>query len=453
MTEPIRILFVDDEANIIKAMRRIFDEEKYEIFTATSGKEGLSILRDNAGFAVIVTDQRMPEMSGAEFLSKAKEIAPDALRIVLTGYADVTAAVDAINKGGAHRYLSKPWQENDLLHTVQDAVQLYSLHMENRRLSDLVRRQNEELKEWNSRLGQRVLEQTRQMRLQNENLKEINTRLKTSLDGTLSSFAALLELRDPSERHHSGNVAVLAVKIAGEIGLPPNEVETIRAAALLHDIGKFGGSGILLTKKPESMTFAERIAYEEHPVRGQTVVSGIDSLRPAGVLVRHHHEYWSGIGFPDALRGDSIPLGARIVGLADFLERSGGGRDREDAVAFVRDALHREANTRIDPSLVAAGEKVILEVPIFCLGGGDVAEIEVRVERLAPGMLLTRDVVSGTGVLLLRAGAVLDGTSLAALHRILRSDPSRSGLYVQGEKETSCSGSTPGNDGCPQVPS
>lgn len=433
---PERILFVDDEANIIKALLRLFGERGYEIFTATSGEEGLTILRENTGFAVVVTDQRMPRMNGAEFLSKAKEIAPDALRIVLTGYADISAAVDAINEGGAHQYLAKPWQEDDLLRTVRDGVQRYVLVRENRRLADLVRRQNEELKEWNGRLGQRVLEQTRKIRLQNENLKEINTRLKTSFDGTLTAFAALLELRDPSERHHSGNVAALAVNIAAGIRLPPEEIETIRAAALLHDIGKIGGYGILLPKNPGAMTYAERKAYEEHPVRGQTAIDGIESLRPAGILVRHHHEYWNGIGFPDRLRGDSIPIGARIVGLADFVERSAEWHDREDAIAFARDALHREANLRIDPSLVPAGEKAIGEVRRSRPAGGDVAEIEVPVERITPGMLLSRDVLSGTGVLLLRAGTNLDETSLAALRRNLRFDPSRSGVYVQEGKET-----------------
>jgi len=105
--ESPKILFVDDEENVLRALKRLFFDENFEIYTAPSGKAGLEILK-GCEIAVIVSDQKMPEMSGAEFLEKATELSPDSIRIVLTGYADVNAAINAINKGGAYRYITKP---------------------------------------------------------------------------------------------------------------------------------------------------------------------------------------------------------------------------------------------------------------------------------------------------------------------------------------------------------
>src|SRR5512143_3889480 len=111
MVEPaeVKVLFVDDELNILRSLERLFMDEAFTVTTAGSGEEGLSLLRDDPAFGLIVSDQRMPGMNGVEFLSRAREIAPEALRIVLTGYADLNATMDAINRGGAYRYITKPW--------------------------------------------------------------------------------------------------------------------------------------------------------------------------------------------------------------------------------------------------------------------------------------------------------------------------------------------------------
>lgn len=121
-----KVLFVDDEENVLRSLKRLFVDEKIEISTATSGKEGLEILK-GGGFSVIISDQRMPEMSGVEFLEKARRISPDSVRMVLTGYADVNAAMDAINKGGAYRYITKPWNDNDLIIAILNAVEMANL--------------------------------------------------------------------------------------------------------------------------------------------------------------------------------------------------------------------------------------------------------------------------------------------------------------------------------------
>jgi DNA-binding NtrC family response regulator len=142
-TAAVRVLFVDDEKNILNAVKRLFMDEPFEVLTADSGAAGLDVLKQNPDIGVIVSDQRMPGMSGAEFLEQSRPVSPEAVRIVLTGYADITAAVDAINKGGAWKYLSKPWKDDHLIEVVREAAENFSLRRENRRLTEIVNRQNE----------------------------------------------------------------------------------------------------------------------------------------------------------------------------------------------------------------------------------------------------------------------------------------------------------------------
>ncbi|MBU4228810.1 MAG: response regulator, partial [Proteobacteria bacterium] len=110
-----KILFVDDEENILRSLQRLFMDEEIEVFTASSGAKGLEILARETEVGVIVSDQRMPEMTGVDFLEKSKAISPQSIRILLTGYADVNAAIDAINRGGTFRYLNKPWNDDELV--------------------------------------------------------------------------------------------------------------------------------------------------------------------------------------------------------------------------------------------------------------------------------------------------------------------------------------------------
>ncbi|MEW6719217.1 MAG: HD domain-containing phosphohydrolase [Thermodesulfobacteriota bacterium] len=432
---PVKVLFVDDEKNILKALDRLFMDEPYEVLTAGSGEEGLEVLRTAADVGVIVSDQRMPSMQGTEFLAQAMRMSPDTLRILLTGYADLNAVVDAINMGGAYRYVAKPWQDDELIQIVRDAARQFKLIQENRRLERVVRRQNEELKEWNAELEWRVQEQTIEIANRNKALEEMNGRLKKSFDDTLASFAGLIELRDPSERHHSRNVSALAEALAAAAGLPAEEIETVRVAALIHDIGKVVGAEAIPPGGVAAMTPAQRSAYKEHPVRGQTVVDSIEALRSAGVLIRHHHERWDGAGFPDGLRGQAIPLGARILALADFADREMSKCRGANAPELVLKAVRGETDAgRIDPGLVPHSEKVVPEILSRARVETDAYEVAVGVPALRAGMVLSRDALSGTGVLLLRAGTVLEGAALSALTRHLELDPTGTGVFVFRKK-------------------
>ena len=163
-TETNSVLFVDDEENILNALRRLFRREGYEILTATSGADGLELLRKQQ-VSLIVSDQRMPEMIGAQFLSKSREVSPNSVRMMLTGYSDIEAATQAINEGGIYRFITKPWDDDELKRAVRAGLQRFEIEEENRRLTAELKVKNEALEEFNQRLEAKVAERTSQLSL------------------------------------------------------------------------------------------------------------------------------------------------------------------------------------------------------------------------------------------------------------------------------------------------
>lgn len=429
--EPVSVLLVDDEENISRAIQRLLmDEENIEIATATSGEEGLRLLPGLANLGLIVSDQRMPGMGGAQFLEKSRDINPDASRIILTGYADVSAAVDAINKGGAWRYLTKPWNDEELVRIIREGLERYRIIIENRRLNALVRKQNQELDEWNTSLKQRVLAQTTEIRKKNEELTSVNSRLKSAFEGVIASLSELINMRDKRSHRHGRNVRSLASNAARMLQLPAEEIEIIAIAALLHDIGELGIPDEVLSKEPDTLSADEREVYRRHPVLGQTAIDSVEHLRPSGLLIRHHHEQWDGAGFPDGLKGEAIPLGARLLACADLIDGIVGNDLTEHGLGRAMASIEIEKGRSLDPSLVAAFRNTAKDTYALAERGEVLKELEVKPANLYVGMKLARDIVSGTGLLLLKRGEELDEDRIAAINRYYRIDPPANGVFV-----------------------
>ncbi len=430
-----RILFVDDEENILRAMRRLFMDDAYEVFIANSGKEALKILaQEEKEIGVIVSDQRMPEMTGVDFLERSKKITPHSVRILLTGYADITAAVDAINRGGAFRYLHKPWKDEELTQTIQSAFKYYNLVKENKRLTALVLKQNEKLKNWNTELETIVQEQTMELSNSNDTLKELNSKLYKNFKNTILAFSSLLEMRDKSMRSHSRNIAEVVRGVAQLIELKPKEIDTLVAASFLHDIGKIGIPDLMLHTEESKMSQQEWHEYSKHSVRGQTAVEGIDELRPAGKLIRHHHERYDGLGFPDNLKKNDIPKGARIIAIADFFDKKFRKQQGKSAIERVCKLVDAESGRSFDPRLVPKVIKVASAYYAEQEIKSDATEMELAPKDLEIGMTVSRDVLSGTGVLLLGKGTALNSKNIDTLKRYYRVDPASHGVFVSLEK-------------------
>ncbi|HOB46924.1 MAG TPA: response regulator, partial [Zoogloea sp.] len=254
------LLCVDDEANILSSLRRLFRPHGYKVLVAGSGAEGLELL---AGEHVdlIISDMRMPGMDGAAFLAEARKRYPQTVRLLLTGYADMESTIAAINSGQIARYIAKPWNDQDVLLTVREALERQALQREKDRLEALARQQNEELKALNASLEQKVEARTRE-------LKTAHEKLKQNFLTSIRVFANLIELREGANTGHSRRVADLARKIAIRLNFSPVDVQDVMLAGLLHDVGKIGLPDDLLGKPVSHMSGDELGLLRKHPASG-----------------------------------------------------------------------------------------------------------------------------------------------------------------------------------------
>ncbi|MEA2102723.1 MAG: response regulator [Thermodesulfobacteriota bacterium] len=429
----VEVLFVDDEPDILRALKRLFVDEEYAVYTASSGMKGIEVIKDNPGIGVIVSDQRMPELTGIEFLEKTRKIRPMAVRILLTAYSDVNASIDAINRGGAYRYITKPWKNDELVQTIGEARQRYALIQENKRLDRIVKKQNKELKHWNTQLEQDVQKQTMELSRQNDELKRLSLIQKNTIKEMIGAFSGLIELRNPSMINHSRNVAKIAVRAARAMKLSVKEVESITIAALLHDMGKIGIPDTILFKAFKDMDDEEKKEYKLHPIRGQAVLDSIEGLRSAGVFVRHHHEAFDGTGFPDGLEKAQIPTGAAIIAVADFVDHDVKMSAGKNAVSHALNHVRERLGSMFDPRIYPFIDNALTHLDIYTKDAREDGTIEVELIALdlREGMVLSRDVKSGTGLLLMRRGTILDKSRIHTLMRYARLDPSRKGVFVR----------------------
>lgn len=402
---PGTVLLVDDEANILTSLKRLFRPTGYRILTAEGGQEGLAILEQEA-IDVVVSDMRMPQMSGAEFLQHVRARKPEVVRILLTGFADITSTIEAINKGEIFRYIAKPWDDREMLLIVKQALDTKRLLEEKRQLEALIQQQNEELKELNTGLEHKVQERTKELQQTMQFLEKAHTDLKKSFVTSIKVFSNLIEMREGSMAGHSRRVADMARNLANHLKMRDNEAQDIFLAALLHDIGKIGLPDGILKKPYAALTQEERELVHKHPIKGQSVLMALEQLNGAAVLIRHHHERFDGQGYPDALSGLSIPIGARILTLVNDFDGLVSGTlemrkyTQEQALQEVR----QHAGKRYDPTLV----KALAEMMGHTVEKTRGHEIELRSGALAVGMALSRDLITRDGVLLLAKDYMLD---------------------------------------------
>ncbi|MCK9199669.1 MAG: response regulator [Gallionella sp.] len=404
--EPATLLFIDDEANILAALKRLFRPLGYNILTAENGPDGLALL-EKENVDLVICDMRMPQMSGAEVLEQIHNRWPEVVRILLTGYSDLTSTIAAINRGEIYRYISKPWDDNDIALVVRDALERKHLLAEKLRLEALTQQQNEELKELNASLEEKVRQRTEQLRAALDSLDHAHERLKQDYFATIQVFANLMELRKGAMAGHSRRVAQLCRNIAQQMGLTEDYIQTIETAALLHNIGKIGLPDRLLDQPYFELPYADRAEFDKHPLRAGAALMALDPLVQAAELIRHHLDHYDGMGNRSGLRGEAIPLGARILLVAsdyDALQQGLLGHERMTPEQ-AQDTIDKGSGMRYDPAVVGAFRRIIGSSAQY---GHINAEFQVTSNQLHEGMLLTHDVITKDGMLLLLKDTVLN---------------------------------------------
>lgn len=414
MAEPMgagfSVLAVDDEPNIVSALRRTLRSKGFTVHTALGGAEGLKVLEQQPVDAII-SDMRMPEMNGAQFLQAARAKTPDAVRILLTGYADITSTIEAVNHGEIFRYLSKPWDDDVLLSTLHDGLERKRLARERDALLALTRQQNDQLAAHAEQLEQRVAERTRDLQQATDEVKAAHARISADFQGTVKMLSALLERRPGLAGGCARRVAEHVRKLGPRVGLEGEALQDTIYAALLEDLGKVGFSEQWLATPLNALSGRDREEFMKHPLHGEGYLMSLPSLRGAGCVLRSLYERWDGKGAPAELEGEAIPLGARVLRAASEYERLRAGVierrsfSHQDACTW----LVNGSGTRFDPTVARAFIDLLSEA-----AGGAPTRV-MTVTDLQPGMVLAQDLTAGNGVLLLSKEHQLDDTMIRRL--------------------------------------
>jgi len=398
------LLAIDDEPNILAALRRLLRATDWRILTAGHAEQALAMLATERVDAVL-SDMRMPGMDGVQLLERVRLGWPSTARLLLTGQADLSSTIDAINRGQLHGYITKPWNDDELLLKLRHVAESQQIEADKRALGQLAHQQNEELKSLASGLEVCVA-------LRTEELAAATDRLKRKYLTSIKAFIALIELRGSAEVGHARQVADLARRIAHGMTLDADTAHRLPIAALLHDIGHIGLSDAVLVRPLNRLDRDEELQrYRLHPVLGEQALLASDDMQGVAPLIRAHHERWDGRGFPDGLRGAAIPLGARILAVADAFEDLRSGRiDGQARSSFdARRAVLAGCGTQFDPTVVDAFACLFPAEPSRPTASEPTVEMRrLRTADLRAGQTLAQDFVSPEGVLLLSADKRLD---------------------------------------------
>lgn len=315
-----KILFVDDETANLRVLERLF-RNRYELINATSGPEALELLATH-DVALIISDQRMPDMTGVDFLKRAAEMRPQTVRIILTGYTDASALVEAINSGVVYKYVTKPWVNEDLMQTVKRALQHYE-----------------------------TLKAQRQLQLQHERLQ---TRLKATRDSFVEAATAMVEMRDARSREHCERVRNHAVAIGEALGMDVPELEHLALMAMLHEAAMIHIPASERSKGVPSSPAGRKDMHEQFE-KGLALLAGVPDFAEVVSALRFFFENHDGSGLK-GFAGDQIPLHAKILSVADAYD--GMIYPRTDRPAISHEAavalLAAEAGSRFDSDVVSA---------------------------------------------------------------------------------------------------
>lgn len=319
--ERYKILIVDDEEDNLALMYRTL-RSKYVITKAHHAIEALDILKTEH-FDCILSDHKMPLMDGVEFLKRVNDLYPKTMRLLVTAYSDVKILIDAINYAKIYRYIKKPYSPDELLMIVDAALETY------------------------------------QLKIDNENLI---IDLKDLFSGTVKAIIEALDAKDSFTLGRSRRVAFFALKIVSKMSLCPADASKIELAGLLHDIGMIGVAEDILNKT-QKLSEEEYEKIKMHVFYSVKILEDIKQLKEITEIIKYHHEYYNGCGYPFGLKGNEIPLGSRIISIADAYDSMTSNRvyrkslTSEEAISV----LEQGAGKQFDPDLVQLFKAVLPE--------------------------------------------------------------------------------------------
>lgn len=395
------VLLVDDEESILNSLRRLLRGQPYEVVLATSGAQALEIMATRP-IDLVMSDARMPGMDGATLLAEVHRLYPATSRILLTGYADLTTIIKAINDGQIHRYISKPWNDEELQLVLQQTL-------EHQRLERLARDQTEQLKLLNATLEKRVAARTAELQQTADMLDLAYDELKRSYVTGTEVFSLLANLRLPKDKQTNRALIELIRVYCAAQSMDEASTRDLTMAAALYNIGKLSWTDSMMVAPSDKLHSTDRGLYREYPGQSESLLMTLEPMKDAARIIRHHQERWDGTGFPDHLKGDTIPPGSRLLKLAvDFIELQKGlilerHLNSDEALLYIRKYAGRLYDPALVEDFVQACATFLSDVTL-----GDPTVKVLTTRELEAGMVLARNLNADNGMLLLNAGKVLN---------------------------------------------
>lgn len=338
------IFVIDDEEPIRKVLNTHLVKEGYNVIQSQGGAGVFEALKA-ASFELVICDIRMPEVDGVQVLAHVRENYPTVPVIMLTGLTDVTTVIEVMKKG-AFDYLMKPMKKEDLLVVIGRAFVHRDLLVRNKELEI-------ENREYQMFLEQKVRERTRELNTKALELQKANSLLKTMNLQFINVLAETIEAKDHHTSGHCNRMRHLCVELGKAAGLSAEDLETLEYASVLHDLGKIGINESVLNKQGP-LDESECMHIKEHTEIGEKILMGVPLMAGVAEVVVAHHENFDGTGYPRGLKGDGIPLSARIIAVVDLYDAMISDRPYRKGMPLesVIEEMKRVAGTQLDPAMV-----------------------------------------------------------------------------------------------------
>ncbi len=405
------VLFVDDEKPILQAIRRFARTQPWSVSFAESGEQALELLNERE-YAVVVSDMRMPGMNGADLLKKVREVQPLAIRILLSGYADINDVRSVVNDAGIFNYLSKPWCSESLLEVVNSAISSY----ESEKVQES---ENQKTKEKSVTLGKIALLLDKKAKERDIEVEQamalvdcMHGQMQARFKDTVKVLNQIIDWKEGRDTMHSKFVMKYAELIAKKLKLD-DEVDDIIAAAMLHRVGMVGMQDKFSSVPYFKLSKEEKEEYETYPLLGEAALAHAPSLNGVAKLIRHQKEYVNGTGGPDGLNFKEIPMGAQIIGLlSDFYELYRGKLELNiSGVDSALEYMEQWVTKKYSESIFKIFKEELDHQCEFLSGSmlksaGDLCE----------GMQLEQNIYSKVGAILVSRGTILTPTVIGKIH-------------------------------------
>ncbi|PIB46452.1 chemotaxis protein CheY [Pseudomonas sp. 2822-15] len=429
LATPPTILLVDDEESILNSLRRLLRGHPFNVVLAGSGAQALEIMAAQP-IDLVMSDARMPGMDGAQLLAEVHRLYPATSRILLTGYADLATIIKAINEGQIHRYISKPWNDEELPLVLRQAL-------EHQRLERLAHEQNDQLKVLNANLEKRVAARTSELQQTADMLDLAYDELKRSYVTGTEVFSLLANLRLPKDKQTNRALIELVRVYCAAQSIDEASTRDLTMAAALYNIGKLSWSDSMMVAPSDKLHSTDRGLYREYPTQSESLLMTLEPMKDAARIIRHHQERWDGTGFPDHLKGDAIPPGSRLLKLAvDFIELQKGlilerHLNNDEALLYIRKYAGRLYDPELVEDFVQACAAFLSDVT---LGDPNVKVLSTR--ELEAGMVLARNLNADNGMLLLNAGKVLNLPLVDKLIAFEAMEGAKYSVFIKQPEET-----------------